>query len=128
MSDGENYGEQSDESMEDVALHARVEEITNDPELSYAIKSSRRSLLQHVAQQTPTCTFAQLRETHGPDGQWALHFIKYYFLMFAFSFGWMQCHRQSEALWAAHFMGLSSSPLLRRVLPQTLPLKAGKLQ
>ena len=56
----------------DAPLDQSVEEITNDPELSYAIKSSRRSLLQHVAQQTPTCTFAQLRETHGADGGLAI--------------------------------------------------------
>jgi hypothetical protein len=66
-------GEQSDDLMEtDAPLDQSVEEITNDPELSYAIKSSRRSLLQHVAQQTPTCTFAQLRETHGPQGGLAI--------------------------------------------------------
>ena len=66
-------GEQSDDLMEtDPPLDQSVEEITNDPELSYAIKSSRRSLLQQVAQQSPTCTFAQLRETHGPEGGLAI--------------------------------------------------------
>ena len=66
--------EHSDEFMDDGAPldTTAIEEITNDPELSYAIKSSRRSLLQHVAQQTPACTFAQLRETHGADGGLAI--------------------------------------------------------
>jgi hypothetical protein len=46
--------------------------MAGDPELGYAIKSSRRSLLQHAAQQNPTWTFAELRRTYGNDGGLAI--------------------------------------------------------
>ena len=60
--------------------------------------------------------------------RWARHFIKDYLTLFSYSFGWMQCHRQSEALWAAHYVGLPSSLVLRCVLHRALPLQAGQLQ
>jgi hypothetical protein len=53
------------------ALNLSVE-ASADPELGYALKSSRRSLLQHAAQQNPTWTFAELRGTYGNDGGLAI--------------------------------------------------------
>jgi hypothetical protein len=61
----------ANEDMTD-PLDQSVESMAADPELGYAIKSSRRSLLQHAAQQNPTWTFAELRGTYGNDGGLAI--------------------------------------------------------
>jgi hypothetical protein len=64
---------ESDDNVEMTdPLDQSVEAMAGDPELGYAIKSSRRSLLQHAAQQNPTWTFAELRRTYGNDGGLAI--------------------------------------------------------
>jgi len=64
MSDG---GELS--GNESVELHDKVKEILNEPELTYALKNSRRTLLQDAAKEHPDWTFAELRSQYGADGQ-----------------------------------------------------------
>jgi hypothetical protein len=54
---------------ESVELHDKVKEILNEPELTYALKNSRRTLLQDAAREHPDWTFAELRSQYGADGQ-----------------------------------------------------------
>ena len=65
MSDDEQPS--GDESGEE--LHKNVGELLQEPELTYAIKNSRRTLLQEAAKEHPDWTFADLRATYGEDGQ-----------------------------------------------------------
>ena len=65
MSDDEEHaGEASD-----VEMHDSVTNILQEPEVTYAIKNSRRTLLQEAAKEHPDWTFADLRATYGEDGQ-----------------------------------------------------------
>ena len=64
MSDG---GEPS--GNESVEFDDKVKAILNEPELTYAIKNSRRTLLQDAANEHPDWTFAELRSQYGADGQ-----------------------------------------------------------
>ena len=54
---------------ESVEFDEKVKEILNEPELTYAIKNSRRTLLQDAAKEHPDWTFAELRSQYGADGQ-----------------------------------------------------------
>ena len=54
---------------ESVELHEKVKEILNEPELTYALKNSRRTILQDAAKEHPHWTFAELRSQYGADGQ-----------------------------------------------------------
>jgi hypothetical protein len=54
---------------ESVELDDKVKEILNEPELTYALKNSRRTLLQDAAKEHPDWTFAELRSQYGADGQ-----------------------------------------------------------
>ena len=62
--DEEHSGEGSD-----VEMHPAVKSIIPEDELTYAIKNSRRTLLQEAAKEHPDWTFADLRRTYGDDGQ-----------------------------------------------------------
>ena len=64
MSDGEELS-----GNESVELHEKVKEILNEPELTYALKNSRRTILQDAAREHPDWTFAELRSQYGADGQ-----------------------------------------------------------
>ena len=61
--------EQSSGNESDVELDASVGALLQEPELTYAIKNSRRTLLQEAAKEHPDWTFADLRATYGEDGQ-----------------------------------------------------------
>jgi len=64
MSDG---GEPS--GNESVEFTEEAKAIFNEPELTYALKNSRRTLLQDAAREHPDWTFAELRSQYGADGQ-----------------------------------------------------------
>ena len=64
MSDGEEPS-----GNESVELAEGVKAILNEPELTYAIKNSRRTLLQDAAKDHSDWTFAELRSQYGADGQ-----------------------------------------------------------
>ena len=75
MSDDEEHaGEESD-----VEMHDSVTNILQEPEVTYAIKNSRRTLLQEAAKEHPDWTFADLRARYGENGQRAnsqmTHFV-----------------------------------------------------
>ena len=53
----------------DVELDASVGALLQEDELTYAIKNSRRTLLQEAAKEHSDWTFADLRATYGEDGQ-----------------------------------------------------------
>ena len=61
--------EQSSGNESGVELDASVGALLQEPELTYAIKNSRRTLLQEAAKEHPDWTFADLRATYGEDGQ-----------------------------------------------------------
>jgi len=62
--EGEHSGNES------VDLADGVKEILNEPDqLTYAMKNSRRTLLQEAAKEHPDWTFAELRSQYGADGQ-----------------------------------------------------------
>ena len=63
----EDEGERSENDS--VELAHEVKAILNEPELTYAIKNSRRTLLQDAAKDHPDWTFAELRSQYGADGQ-----------------------------------------------------------
>jgi len=64
MADGEESS-----GNESVEFDDKVKEILNEPELTYALKNSRRTLLQDAAREHPDWTFAELRSQYGADGQ-----------------------------------------------------------
>ena len=65
MSDDEELsGEESQFEM-----HPAVHSILQEDEVTYAIKNSRRTLLQEAAKGHPDWTFADLRKAYGDDGQ-----------------------------------------------------------
>lgn len=64
MADGE--GSSGNESVE---FTEEAKAIFNEPELTYALKNSRRTLLQDAAKEHPDWTFAELRSQYGADGQ-----------------------------------------------------------
>jgi hypothetical protein len=64
MSDG---GELS--GKESVEFTEEAKALFNEPELTYALKNSRRTLLQDAAREHPDWTFAELRSQYGADGQ-----------------------------------------------------------
>ena len=53
----------------DEELDASVGALLQEPELTYAIKNSRRTLLQEAAKEHSNWTFADLRAAYGEDGQ-----------------------------------------------------------
>ena len=61
--------EQSSGNESGVELDASVGALLQEPELTYAIKNSRRTLLQEAAKEHSDWTFADLRATYGEDGQ-----------------------------------------------------------
>jgi len=54
---------------ESVEFTEEAKAIFNEPELTYALKNSRRTLLQDAAKEHPDWTFAELRSQYGADGQ-----------------------------------------------------------
>ena len=64
MSDGEELS-----GNESVEFTEEAKAIFNEPELTYALKNSRRTLLQDAAREHPDWTFAELRSQYGADGQ-----------------------------------------------------------
>jgi hypothetical protein len=54
---------------ESVEFTEEAKAIFNEPELTYALKNSRRTLLQDAAREHPDWTFAELRSQYGADGQ-----------------------------------------------------------
>ena len=80
--DEEHSGEESD-----VEMHDSVTNILQEPEVTYAIKNSRRTLLQEAAKEHPDWTFADLRAAYGEDGQRAnsqmTHFVSKLFQLWA---------------------------------------------
>jgi hypothetical protein len=64
MSDG---GELS--ANESVEFAEQAKALFNEPELTYALKNSRRTILQDAAKEHPDWTFAELRSQYGADGQ-----------------------------------------------------------
>jgi len=62
--DEELAGEESD-----FEIHPSVKSILPEDELTYALKNSRRTLLQEAAKEHPNWTFADLRKAYGDDGQ-----------------------------------------------------------
>ena len=61
--------EQSSGNESGVELDASVGALLQEDELTYAIKNSRRTLLQEAAKEHPDWTFADLRAAYGEDGQ-----------------------------------------------------------
>jgi len=61
--------EQSSGNESGVELDASVGALLQEPELTYAIKNSRRTLLQEAAKEHPDWTFADLRAAYDEDGQ-----------------------------------------------------------
>jgi hypothetical protein len=61
--------EQLSANGSDVELDASVGALLQEDELTYAIKNSRRTLLQEAAKEHPDWTFADLRATYDEDGQ-----------------------------------------------------------
>ena len=61
--------EQSSGNESGVELDASVGALLQEPELTYAIKNSRRTLLQEAAKEHPDWTFADLRAAYVEDGQ-----------------------------------------------------------
>jgi hypothetical protein len=64
MSDGEEPS-----GNESVEFTEQAKALFNEPELTYALKNSRRTLLQDAAKEHPDWTFAELRSQYGADGQ-----------------------------------------------------------
>ena len=54
---------------ESVEFTEEAKAIFNEPELTYALKNSRRTILQDAAKEHPDWTFAELRSQYGADGQ-----------------------------------------------------------
>jgi len=64
MSDGEEPS-----GNESVEFPEEAKALFNEPELTYALKNSRRTILQDAAKEHPDWTFAELRSQYGADGQ-----------------------------------------------------------
>ena len=64
MVDGEELS-----GNESVEFTEEAKAIFNEPELTYALKNSRRTILQDAAKEHPDWTFAELRSQYGADGQ-----------------------------------------------------------
>ena len=68
-------------------MHPAVKSILPEDEVTYAIKNSRRTLLQEAAKEHPDWTFADLRKAYGDDGQRAdsqmTHFASKLFQLWA---------------------------------------------
>jgi len=54
---------------ESVEFTEQAKALFNEPELTYALKNSRRTILQDAAKEHPDWTFAELRSQYGADGQ-----------------------------------------------------------
>ena len=81
-------GDEKEHSGEsDVEMHDSVTNILQEPEVTYAIKNSRRTLLQEAAKEHPDWTFADLRARYGENGQRAnsqmTHFVSKLFQLWA---------------------------------------------